>query len=358
VASDLAAWLPHLPESGAVFADSAFQTGVMLFLSLGTAFYGSFKVGALQREAMAAREQVRELGQYRLVRSLGVGAMGEVHLAEHRLLKRPCAVKLVRPERTGDAQALARFEREVQSTARLVHPNIVEIYDYGRTEDGTFYYVMEYLEGLNLEELVGRYGRMPPGRSLHIVLQLSRALREAHREGLVHRDIKPSNVFICRRGGVYDVVKLLDFGLVQAMTGEESDSRLTRDGAILGTPDYMPPEQADSPLSVDGRSDIYALGGVLHFMLTGHPPFARDTMMATLVAHRQEAPRPLADLGCEVSRELESLLRKCLAKSPADRFNDVALLASAAESCPERGEWDEERSRCWWQSQPELDAAM
>ena len=350
VATDVATWWPHLPSATPVFLDSGFQTGVMLFLSLGTALYGSFKVGALQREAMAARAQVRQLGQYHLTRLLGAGAMGEVHLAEHRLLKRPCAVKLVRPERAADPKALARFEREVQSTARLRHPNVIEIYDYGRTEDGTFYYVMEYLDGLTLDDLVRLHGRMPPCRALFVFGQLCAALRAAHHIGLVHRDIKPGNVFLSRNGELRDVVKLLDFGLVHAIAESEPRGRLTQDGGIVGTPDYMSPEQAEGSGTVDGRTDIYALGGVLYCMLTGQPPLGRGTIVQSLIAHRQETARSLRDRECDASNELEELVRRCLAKSPNDRFADVGQLASAAAACPENQGWDQARARDWWEA--------
>ncbi len=353
-AMDLYAWMPHLPAAAKVFTDSAFQTAVMLFLSLGTAFYGSFKIGALQHEALAARAEARRLGQYHLIRPIGTGAMGEVYLAEHRLLKRPCAVKLIRPERAGDPQVLARFEREVQATAKLTHPNVVEIYDYGYTEDGVFYYAMEHLDGLSLDDLVIQYGRLPATRALHLFRQLCGALREAHRNGLVHRDIKPINVFVCRRGDVCDVVKLLDFGLVRNSVGDELSGRLTQDGGIVGTPEYMAPEQAEAPDTVDDRSDIYALGGVLHFMLTGLAPFVGKTMIEVIIAHRQQPVPSLRSLGCDVSNELENLLQRCLAKSRDARFENVKLLATAVQECPESQNWSEEHARQWWLAQPKL----
>lgn len=353
-ATDLFAWMPYLPATAPVFTDSAFQTAVMLFLSLGAAFYGSFKIGALQHEALAARAEARQLGQYHLVRPIGEGAMGEVYLAEHRLLKRPCAVKLIRPQRAGDPQVLARFEREVQATAKLTHPNVVEIYDYGYTEDSVFYYAMEHLDGLSLDDLVRQYGHLPPTRALHLFGQLCGALREAHRNGLVHRDIKPSNVFVCRRGDVCDVVKLLDFGLVRTSVGDEQSGRLTQDGGIVGTPEYMAPEQAEAPDSVDDRSDIYALGGVLYFMLTGQPPFVGKTMIEVLIAHRQQPVPSLQNLGCDVSKELDELLQRCLAKSPGARFENVKLLAAAVQECRESQDWGEENSREWWLAQPKL----
>src|SRR5262249_37677439 len=193
-------------------------------------------------------------GQYGLVEPLGKGGMGEVYLAEHRMLKRPCAVKLIRPEQAGDPHVLARFEREVQMTARLSHWNTVEIYDYGRAEDGTFFYVMEYLPGLSLDDLLQRYGPLPAERVIHILRQACQGLREAHSIGLIHRDIKPGNIFAAQRGGLFDVVKLLDFGLVKPVA-EISAARLTQEGGISGTPLFMSPEQARGLNELDGRSD-------------------------------------------------------------------------------------------------------
>src|SRR5262249_39072817 len=215
------------------------STALGLLVSAAVAVFGSFKISTLQEEALAARQ----LGQYVLQGRLGAGGMGEVYLAEHRLLRRPCAVKIIRPERANDPDLLRRFEREVQATARLSHPNTVEIYDYGHTEDGTFYYVMEYLPGLSLEQLVARHGPLPPARVVHSLRQLCGALREAHAAGLVHRDIKPSNVIACSPGGVHDLVKLVDFGLVRP-PDVGAGTRLTKEGLILGTPEFMSPEQA------------------------------------------------------------------------------------------------------------------
>ncbi|MBY0394945.1 MAG: serine/threonine protein kinase, partial [Thermoleophilia bacterium] len=221
------------------------------------AVYGSHVIETLRHEARAARE----LNQYRLVQRLGWGGMGEVYLAEHQLLKRPCAVKLIRHDSAADPIELRRFEREVRATARLSHPNTVEVYDYGRTDEGTFYYVMEYLRGLSLEEIVRRHGPMPPGRVIYLLRQVCGALAEAHEAGLVHRDVKPANIFASVRGGRRDVAKLLDFGLVKGpalgVSGEPTDAR--REGMIRGTPLYMAPEQVVADADVDLRCDIYAL---------------------------------------------------------------------------------------------------
>src|SRR5262249_52681688 len=241
----------------------------------------SFQITALRREASEARR----LGQYQLKERLGAGGMGEVYLAEHRLLKRPCAVKLIHPESAGDTAALRRFEREVRATAQLTHPNTVEIYDYGHAEAGTFYYVMEYLPSLDRDGLVTRYGPVPPARAAHFLRQLCGAMQEAHAAGLVHRDIKPGNVLVCRHGGRHDMAKLLDFGLVQAAGARGDPSRLTAKGAVGGTPAYMAPEQARGAEAADARSDLYSLGALGYFLLAGRPPFQGDTALEVMLAH-------------------------------------------------------------------------
>jgi serine/threonine protein kinase len=223
--------------------------------------------------------------------------MGEVYLAEHQLLKRPCAVKVIRPSAAADPQALARFEREVRTTALLTHPHTVEIYDYGRTEDGTFYYVMEYLPGYSSAELVERYGPLSPARAVYLLWQVCGALAEAHAWPLVHRDLKPANIFVAERGGIYDFAKLLDFGLVSQRPDE--DTQLTQEGSVTGSPLYMSPEQALGS-TPDARSDIYSLGAVAYFWLTGQPPFTGDRPMEVLVAHARDPVRPPRELRSEI----------------------------------------------------------
>jgi serine/threonine-protein kinase len=315
-------------------------------VAAAVAVFGTFKISTLQQEAFAARE----VGQYRLKERLGAGGMGEVYLAEHRLLKRPCTVKLIRPERASDPGVLRRFEREVQATAQLSHFNTVEIFDYGHTEDGTFYYVMEYLPGLSLDELVAREGPQPAARVVHFLRQLCGALREAHEAGLVHRDIKPSNVIVLRHAGLYDVAKLLDFGLVRSLdVGPAEQTRLTQEGLILGTPDFMSPEQANGAASLDARSDLYSLGAVAYFLLAGRPPFAGRPVLQTLYAHLHEPPRPPAELRPDVPADLEAVVLRCLAKDPAQRFPDAAGLERALGQCDCAGRWTEAEARKRWQ---------
>lgn len=311
------------------------------------AVYGSYKISTLAEEAFAARQ----LGQYRLLKKLGAGGMGEVYLAEHRLLKRACAVKLIRSDRASDPNILERFEREVQAMSRLRHFNTAEVFDYGRTDDGVLYYVMEYLPGLSLDGLVERHGPVPPPRAIHFLRQLCAALREAHGIGLIHRDIKPGNVLVCRLGGLHDVVKLLDFGLVRVLRSDEGDARkLTQQGFTMGTPDYMSPEQATAEDAIDPRSDLYSFGGLAYFLLTGHPPFVGKTTLETLMAHIQQ-PVPLPrTIRPDLPADLEAILLRCLAKDPRERYPDAASLDEALAQCRDAGRWTEADASQWWQS--------
>jgi serine/threonine-protein kinase len=319
-------------------------------VAVAIATYGSHRIEVLRQEAFEARK----LGQYRLKQRLGSGGMGEVYLAEHALLRRPCALKLIRPERAGDEQHLRRFEREVQAMATLTHPSTVEIYDYGHAADGTFYYVMEYLPGLNLDQLVQRHGPLPPARAVHLLRQVCGALAEAHAVGLVHRDIKPGNILACERGGRHDVAKLLDFGLVQthnlAGSGAEA-TRLTQTGAIAGTPAYMAPEQAAGKMDLDARADIYSLGAVAYFLLTGRPPFVRETPLLTLLAHLTDSLPPPRELRPDLPADLEAVVLRCLEKDPTPRFPDAESLERALAQCACAGGWSWEEAAAWWRAQ-------
>jgi serine/threonine-protein kinase len=317
---------------------------IMMSLAAAVAIFGSYRIQILQRQAFEAKQ----LGQYNLKEKLGAGGMGEVYLAEHRLLRRPCAVKLIRPEQAGDAVSLQRFEREVRAMATLTHWNSVEVFDYGHAEDGTFYYVMEYLPGLSLDALVAQHGPLPPERAIHFLRQVCRALREAHGIGLLHRDIKPSNVIACERGQVPDVAKLLDFGLVQDIgLGKDSD-KLTMQGTILGSPPFVSPEQAKGKTDLDTRSDIYSLGGVAYYLLTGQPPFVRDTALQMLMAHAYEPVVPPADLQPCIPGDLQEIVLRCLEKEPEKRFPDVDSLEKALARCEVADLWTEERAAAWW----------
>jgi serine/threonine-protein kinase len=315
---------------------------ILIILAVGATF-GARTVSRLRRQVAEARQ----LGQYRLGRRIGAGGMGEVYLAEHLLLKRPCALKLIRPGDATDPRALQRFECEVRLTATLSHPNTVEIYDYGRAEDGTYYYVMEYLSGLSLAELVERHGPLPPGRVVFLLRQVCGALREAHAAGLIHRDIKPSNIFAARRGGMDDVAKLLDFGLVLP-SARAGAAHLSGEGRILGTPLYMSPEQASGGRELDGRSDLYSLGAVAYYLLTGRPPFEGEGGIAVLIAHVRVPVVPPSRFHAGIPEDLERVVLRCLAKAPADRFPDAEGLERALAECTCAGEWDHDRAARWW----------
>jgi serine/threonine-protein kinase len=333
------------------FASATFDMLVVLSIGAAIAVFGSYRIQELRDEAL----QARKLGQYRLLRRLGSGGMGEVYLGEHMLLRRACAIKLIRPDHAGDPTNLSRFEREVQAMATLTHWNTVEIYDYGHAADGTFYYVMEYLPGLSLQELVDRHGPMPPGRVIHFLRQLCAALQEAHGIGLIHRDIKPSNVIACQRGAVRDVAKLLDFGLVVQNVGlgsQDDSGKLTIQGTILGSPPFISPEQAmgKSHTHIDSRTDIYSLGGLGYFLLTGQPPFVRESAMALLVAHLHDPVLPPRELRPDTPHDLEDVLLKCLSKNPQDRYPDAISLDKALAACGAADYWDSEQAACWWSS--------
>ncbi|WP_165071062.1 serine/threonine-protein kinase [Paludisphaera rhizosphaerae] len=320
---------------------------VLLLILAAWSTHGAYTITRLRRQ----EREARRMGQYRLIRKLGAGGMGEVHLAEHKFLKRPCALKLIRPGVVADARTLERFEREVRITAELSHPNTVDVYDYGRTEDGEYFYVMEYLPGLSLEDLVRRHGPLPPGRTVHLLRQVCMALAEAHDAGLVHRDIKPSNIFATRRGGVDDVAKLLDFGLVRIPDARSAD--LSGEGRIQGTPAFMAPEQATGDAEVDARSDVYSLGAVAYFLLTGEPPFAQGSAVAILIAAARDTVTPPSKRRPGVPEDLERVVLRCLEKRPEDRYQNIRDLERALAACSSANEWGSERAALWWrESEP------
>ena len=306
--------------------------------------YGTHIINAARREAFKARQ----LGQYRLLEKLGSGGMGEVYKAEHVLLKRPCAMKLIKPENEADVTAISRFEKEVKTTAKLTHPNTIEIYDYGHTEDGTFYYVMELLPGMSFEELVEQQGPLPPGRVVYLLRQVCGALQEAHSVGLIHRDIKPANIFVAQRGGVYDVAKLLDFGLVKERAAGPEDDDKSKYGSFSGTPLYMSPEQASAYEEVDGRADIYALGAVAYYLLTGTPPFEGNNVLRLLAAHASRSVAPPSSRVAGIPDDLERVVLRCLDKRADGRFADAASLAKAFDACRCAADWDPDVAAAWW----------
>ncbi|HEX3447057.1 MAG TPA: serine/threonine-protein kinase, partial [Isosphaeraceae bacterium] len=316
-----------------------------LFLIIGAALaiYGTYVLNGLRCDL----HEAKKFGQYQLRQKLGVGGMGEVYLAEHQMLKRPCALKLIKPEAGADPIALARFEREVQSAARLSHPNTIEIYDYGHTDDGTFYYVMEYLPGMSLQDLVQTYGPLPARRIIYFFRQVCAGLAEAHAIGLVHRDLKPANIYITVRGGEVDFAKILDFGLVK-LTKDKGAVALTSDQRVSGTPLYMAPEQVMGDRSLGARADIYALGGMMYFTLTGQPPFKGGSPFEVMMAHARDPVVPPSQLRPEVPADLEQVVLRCLAKKPDDRYPDVKALGKALAACAAATEWDAEKAEEWW----------
>jgi serine/threonine-protein kinase len=292
--------------------------------------------------------QTRQFNQYRLGAEIAAGGMGEVYLAEHRLLKRPCALKLIRAERAGDPRSLERFEHEVRATARLSDPNTVEVYDYGRTADGTFFYVMEYLRGLSLQELVRRHGPVPPGRVIYLLRQVCEALAEAHAAGLIHRDLTPANVFAARRGQRYDFVKLLDFGLVDSVTDHHAPGP-NPGRAVYGTPDYMAPEQITGDRPVARQTDLYMLGGVAYTLLTGRSAFQGGTVTEVMNAQVRDAVVPPTRHRPDIPKDLESVVLRCLAKDPNDRFRSAEELGAVLAACTSADGWDARKAAAWWE---------
>ncbi len=317
----------------------------VLYLVVATslAIYGTFIVNRLRFEVFEARQ----INQYRLVDRLGSGGMGEVFRAEHRMLKRPCAIKLIKPDRADDRMALARFEREVQATAKLSHPNTIEIYDFGTAEDGSFFYVMELLPGLSLEAILQRFGPMPAGRVVYLLRQACEALSEAHAAGLVHRDIKPGNLFASYRGGRHDVAKVLDFGLVKG--GDEPGSPdLSHEGNVRGTPHFMAPEQAMGDPDLDFRCDLYAIGAVAYALLTGQTPFEGHNAVLVMVAVAREPVVPPSTRNPDVPVDLEAVIMKALAKDRQQRHQSAEELALDLAACACASDWDAKRAAQWW----------
>jgi serine/threonine-protein kinase len=265
------------------------------------------------------------------------------------MMKRPCAVKIIRPEKAGDPQALARFEREVRATAKLSHWNSIDIYDYGRTNDGTFYYVMEFLPGHNIGEIVDDYGPFSAGRTVYLMEQVCAALNEAHGMGLVHRDIKPANIFCAYRGGIFDVAKLLDFGLAKKrFEADDGNAHLTIEGTITGSPLFMSPEQAMGEDQIDARSDIYSLGAVIYYMLTGRPPFESDNPMKVMIAHASQEVVSPREHNAAIPRDLEEIVLRCLEKDRDHRYQDVATLQRALREVVMEDPWSSDRAHEWW----------
>jgi serine/threonine-protein kinase len=338
-----------VPDPGDAYFDSAFHSLVGVVF----AYWGARVIYRLGREIAAARE----LGSYRLEERLGRGGMGEIYRARHRMLARPAAIKLIRPasgngERNVSDEAVRRFEREAQVTARLRSPHTVELFDFGVADDGSFYYAMELLDGFDADTLVKRFGPVPHDRAIHILRQVCHSLSEADSHGLIHRDIKPANIFLCRYGEDCDFVKVLDFGIVKP-SDEPPDAQgdLTREHSVRGTPAFIAPEQALGKSNLDGRVDIYAVGCVAYWLLTGELVFTADTAMGLLMAHAQAAPTPpSARTELPMPRELERVVLACLEKDPDARPQTARDLSSRLDGIEGAHAWTAERAREWWAS--------
>ena len=293
--------------------------------------------------------RIRRLGQYTLEEKIGEGGMGIVYRASPAMLRRPTAIKLLPPDKMGGA-SLRQFEREVQLTAGLTHPNTVAVFDYGRTPDGIFYYAMEYFDGLNLDQLVAEDGPQPPGRIIHLLEQVCGSLAEAHGVGLIHRDIKPANILLVERGGVPDVVKVVDFGLATRIGPLDSDATATVATAniIRGTPLYLSPEAIRNAPNLDARSDLYAVGAVGYFLMTGRPVFQADSVVEILSHHLNTRPEPPQQTQWTPHAGLEQLILQCLEKDPADRPSDARTLQRALVGCPCDPPWGTDDAVAWW----------
>lgn len=322
---------PEVRQQAALLGSPDLITDAVLLLmtSVVISLYGTAIISRHRSEAVAAKA----MGLYTLKEKIGEGGMGEVWLAQHRMLARPAAIKLIRPEMLGDGNGdsrrlVRRFEREAQATAGLRSPNTVELYDFGVTEDDTFYYVMEYLDGLDLDSLVTRFGPLPPQRAIYLLTQICSSLGDAHNSGLIHRDVKPANIYTCRMGLTRDFVKVLDFGLVKTQTTDDHNTQLTREGLTTGTPAYMAPEMVMGEVEVDSRADIYSLGCVGYWLLTGQLVFDRDTPMAVVVDHVKTSPLPPSErTELEIPAELDRIILKCLEKDPEKRFQTAMQLS-------------------------------
>ena len=287
--------------------------------------------------------RAKQLGQYTLDRKIGEGGMGTVYRARHALLARPTAIKLLQPDKAGTA--LDRFEREVQHMSQLSHPNTVAVFDYGHTPEGQFYYAMEYLPGIDLQHLVQRYGPQPAQRVIHILAQVCGALHEAHGKGLIHRDIKPGNIILCERGGALDVAKVVDFGLVSEVTSSPEVSSQT----ILGTLAYLAPEAITDPARLGPAADLYALGAVGYFLLTGKLVF--DGKPHELLSHHvRSEPLPPSRLTATIPAELEQVILACLAKQPNDRPSSAAVLQTRLRAIPDPDDWSDTDAAKWWET--------
>jgi eukaryotic-like serine/threonine-protein kinase len=364
-------WLPHygFGVGTKIDAREAYRTQrlvravfVILFLvlvlcSLIILLYSHRQV-VWRRRLTEAELKARQLGQYQLVEKIGEGAMGVVYKAHHALLRRETALKLLTPDKA-DELTIQRFEREVRLTCRLMHPNTIQVYDYGYTPEGIFYYAMEYLDGLTLHDLVEKYGPQPEGRAVNLLIQMCESLAEAHALGLVHRDIKPANIFVTDRGGVPDMVKVLDFGLVRTVAqADETSLDAIESDTLAGTPNYISPEAVESPAETDARSDLYSVGAVAYYLVTGQEVFQGETLAELLRKRLEEKPLPPSmRVGRAICPHLEALIMSCLERDPEQRPQSARQLIALLAASPRIADWPVGQRAAWWMSHREAISA-
>ncbi|HEY5926540.1 MAG TPA: serine/threonine-protein kinase [Kofleriaceae bacterium] len=330
-------WPPGKDVSGPALVVGFLQIEVVAIL---LAAAGSEIIYGLRQKVTAAQQ----LGQYTLGRKIGSGGMGVVYLAHHDLLRRPTAIKLLHPDRVGHDN-MQRFEREVRHMSQLTHPNTVAVFDYGRSFEGTFYYAMEYLDGIDLHNLITKHGKQPAERVRQIMIQVCGALHEAHVRGISHRDIKPANIILCERGAMPDVAKVVDFGLAKELAKESGASTQV----VVGTPAFVAPEAVTDPNSVGPAADLYALGCVGYFLLTGKKLFTGNTAVDICIQHVTKPPTPPSQVtDATVPRALEDIIMMCLAKQPSGRPASANDLADQLRAAGPFTDWDESRALAWW----------
>jgi serine/threonine-protein kinase len=340
--------MPFVPQASAATVRAFIIVSTLwCVVAVCTAAYNS-------RQLYGLRERIREvgkLGQYTLEEKIGEGGMGVVYRAAHAMLRRPAAIKLLLPDRSGDKD-LARFEREVQLTSRLSHPNTISIFDYGRSAEGVFYYVMEYLDGLDLQRIVEAQGALEPPRVVRILTQAASALAEAHALGLVHRDIKPANMILTERADEPDIVKVVDFGLVKTLESSPEEVAVTQVNTVIGTPMCLAPEAITTPEAVDARADLYSLGAVGYFILTGRQVFEARTIVEMCSKHLHDLPVPPSQrVDQPLPADLEGVIMKCLAKRPEDRPASAEALLGSLRACADASRYDIARARAWWRDE-------
>jgi serine/threonine-protein kinase len=351
------AWLVALfsTEVAAQFHDPVRVAGfvsnhIFLLITAMLAGIGAWVLNRLQLQEY----RLQRIGRYVIERKLGEGGMGVVYLAKHGVLKRRLAIKLLGSKHPVTDAMRRRFEREAKHTSRLAHPNTIQIFDFGVSEDGLLFYAMEYVEGHDLKRLVDRHGVLPAGRAIHLVAQACRSIHHAHEHGIIHRDVKPENCIVAGASAEPDFLKVLDFGLAKVTRGDGSgddDAHLSHSGAVMGTPHYMAPELCTGH-DVDPRTDVYSLGCLLYFVLTGQPTFRGDSWMEVMLMHTSEPPVPPTRLNPAIPRDLEAVILRCLAKDPAERFPSAAAVGDALLGCAAAGSWTAADAAAWWTDHP------